>query len=184
MFGAIRVRRCTVSHHHTGLLWALETICWSPDCSRSPETGTSKRVDRAAGYRTAHSAAWTVWRWVRHTAAHSTEVGAVSSQSPATDVGWRLTWPVPSQHAVLSPPSAPRFHWKPESRTVLITDGSIHRTPSRRDRAGRYDASAGRVSEHMGHASAERARAGRADSFADPNSFTPAAPASGEALIA
>ena len=64
--------------------------------------------------------------WIRHTSAPiDVKVQAleqISSQQPR--VAWELVLELwPSDHAITSPPSSPKFHdWKPESRNVLAAD--------------------------------------------------------------
>jgi len=173
------------SSPHTGLLWALETICWSPDCLPEATRALARLHGVDPGGRLTNrplgSLESVLAGWVRHTAAPlDLKVGAVeqiSRQLP--DVGWRLILALlPSQHAVLSPPSAPRFRdWKPESRTVLITEwiqyiGHLVRLAI--ELAGNDAERWAELSEHLGPLPpAERARLLDAlDSFADPNSLT------------
>lgn len=173
------------SSPHTGLLWALETICWSPDCLPEATRALARLHGVDPGGRLSNrplgSLESVLAGWVRHTAAPlDLKVGAVeqiSRQLP--DVGWRLILALlPSQHAVLSPPSAPRFRdWKPESRTVLITEwiqyiGHLVRLAI--ELAGNDAERWAELSEHLGPLPpAERARLLDAlDSFADPNSLT------------
>lgn len=118
------------SSPHTGLLWALETLCWSPEFLLEATRALARLqlVDPGGrlSNRPLESLHSVLAGWVRHTAApldlKVRAVEQISRQMP--DVGWRLIlalWPSPN--TVLSPPSVPRFHdWKPESRTVLISE--------------------------------------------------------------
>jgi excisionase family DNA binding protein len=118
------------SSPHTGLLWALETLCWSPEFLLEATRALARLqlVDPGGrlSNRPLNSLQNVLAGWIRHTAAPlDLKAGAVeliSRQQP--DVGWRLILALwPSQHAISSPPAAPRFHdWKPESSTVLISE--------------------------------------------------------------
>lgn len=115
---------------HTGLLWALETLCWSPDFLLDSSRALARlhAIDPGGrlSNRPLHSLQTVLSGWIRHTAApHTSKVRAVEQicrQLP--DVGWRLLgllWPAP--HAVLSPPHEPRFRdWKPERSDVPIAE--------------------------------------------------------------
>ena len=118
------------SSPHTGLLWALETLCWSRDYLLEATRALARLqlVDPGGrlSNRPLQSLDTVLVGWIRHTAAPlDLKVGAVKRicrQQP--EVGWKLLvalWP--SHHAAISPPSTPRFHdWKPESRNVSIAE--------------------------------------------------------------
>jgi hypothetical protein len=174
------------SSPHTGLLWALETICWSPEYLPEATRALARLHGVDPGGRLSNrplgSLESVLAGWVRHTAApldlKVRAVKQISRQLP--DVGWCLILALwPSQHAVLSPPSAPRFRdWKPESRTVLITEwiqyiGHLVRLAI--ELAGNDAERWAELSEHLGPLPPEeRARLLDAlDSFADLNSLAP-----------
>ncbi len=115
------------SSPHTGLLWALETLCWSSDylLEASRALARLQLVDPGGrlSNRPLKSLSSILVGWIRHTAApFDVKVQAVERicrQQPV--VGWQLLaalWP--EHHTVASPPSTPRFHdWKPESRLSI-----------------------------------------------------------------
>jgi excisionase family DNA binding protein len=118
------------SSPHTGLLWALETLCWS---SRSIVEATRAlarlhQVDPGGrlSNRPLESLQSVLVGWIRHTSAPlELRVKVLESICQQTsDVGWRLLFALwPETHAIASPPSAPRFRdWRPESQTVSIAE--------------------------------------------------------------
>lgn len=118
------------SSPHTGLLWALETLCWSaeylPEASRAlarlqvidPEGHLSNRPLR--------SLQSILVPWIRQTAAPlKAKIDAIESVCRETpDVGWDLLGALwPAQHSSTMPPHSPRFRdWSPESRSVPIAE--------------------------------------------------------------
>jgi excisionase family DNA binding protein len=172
------------SSPHTGLLWALETLCWSPEFLLEATRALARLqlVDPGGrlSNRPLESLHSVLAGWIRHTAApldlKVRAVEQISRQMP--DVGWRLVlalWPSPN--TVLSPPSVPRFHdWKPESRTVLISEwieyiGHLVRLAI--DLAGADAERWAELSDRLDQLPpGERARLLEAlDSFADPNAL-------------
>ncbi|MGH3301319.1 MAG: helix-turn-helix domain-containing protein [Streptosporangiaceae bacterium] len=118
------------SSPHTGLLWALETLCWSSEHVVDASRGLARLEAIDPGGRLSNrpieSLQTVLAGWIRHTAA-SLElkiraVDQICRQLP--EVGWRLVsalWP--STHATLSPPARPRFRdWQPESQQVPISE--------------------------------------------------------------
>lgn len=116
------------SSPHTGLLWALETLCWSPEFIVDAARALARLHQIDPGGRLSNrpieSLQSVLVGWIRHTSAPlATRVqvlDAIAARMP--DVGWPLLlrlWP--ETHAVSSPPSAPHFRdWAPESRNVSI----------------------------------------------------------------
>ncbi len=173
------------SSPHTGLLWALEALCWSPEFLLDAARALARLQVVDPGGRLSNrpleSLHSVLVGWIRHTAApldlRVRAVEQVCRQLP--DVGWRLVLTLWPGHATLSPPSAPRFRdWKPESRNVLISEwieyiGHLVRLAI--DLAGIDAERWAELSEHLGPLpQAERARLLQAlDSFADPDSLNP-----------
>jgi len=118
------------SSPHTGLLWALETLCWSTDHLVSASLALARIEAVDPGGRLANRPLASLDRvligWIPHTSAPvATKVRAleaIKKQQP--EVAWKLVLALwPSSHATSSPPSSPRFHdWKPERRTVLVSE--------------------------------------------------------------
>ncbi len=116
------------SSPHTGLLWALETLCWSSEFLLDATRALARLQLVDPGGRLSNRPLESLHNvlagWVRHTAApldlKVRAVEQISREMP--DVGWRLILALwPSQHAISSAPHTPRFRdWKPESGTVLI----------------------------------------------------------------
>jgi len=116
------------SSPHTGLLWALEVLCWSPDYLPDAARALSRlhRVDPGGqlSNRPLASLEAVLVGWIRQTSASvqlKVEVlEAIRGESPET--AWELLMGLwPSSHAVSSPPSAPRFRdWQPEARSLSV----------------------------------------------------------------
>jgi excisionase family DNA binding protein len=118
------------SSPHTGLLWAVETLCWSPEYLVEASRALARLQVVDPGGRLTNrplaSLEHVLVGWIRHTAA-SLEVRVEALEAicrDLPDIGWRLLlglWP--SIHSTSSPPSGPRFHdWKPQSRGVQISE--------------------------------------------------------------
>jgi hypothetical protein len=118
------------SSPHTGLLWALETVAWSPLylVSASRALARLKEIDPGGrlSNRPLESLKAILIPWIRQTSAPlNVKISAIESICrDMPDVGWdvvRALWPSP--HGVVTPPSSPRHRdWSPESRTVLVTE--------------------------------------------------------------
>ena len=119
------------SSPHSGLLWALEVVCWSPDHLGPASLALAKlqRVDpggRLANRPLASLQSIFVF-WVRHTSAplagKVAAIEAICQQVP--DIGWQLLlglWP--SLHAAAMPPASPRYRdWQPDSRRIPMAEG-------------------------------------------------------------
>jgi excisionase family DNA binding protein len=118
------------SSPHTGLLWALETLCWSEAyLLRSSLVLARLEVLDPGGRlsnRPLESLHTVLVGWIRHTSAplelKARSVEQICRKIPS--VGWQLLlrlWP--SDHSVTSPPTTPRYHdWIPESRNVTIAE--------------------------------------------------------------
>ena len=174
------------SSPHTGLLWGLETLCWSPEFLLDASRALARlRVVDPGGRlsnRPLESLHSVLVGWIRNTAAPlGLKVRAVEQichQLPG--VGWPLIlglWP--SHHVTLLPPAAPRFQdWRPESRSVLISEWIEyirHLVRLAIDLAGSVPDRWAELSEHLGPLPpAERTQLLHAlDSFADPDSLSP-----------
>lgn len=118
------------SSPHTGLLWALETLCWSPEYLLSATSALARLHAIDPGGRLSNrpleSLTSVLVGWIRQTSAPLDQrvlaVENICERFP--DTGWELVLALwPSHHAVSSPPSTPRFHdWKPESRSVPVSE--------------------------------------------------------------
>lgn len=118
------------SSAHTGLLWALETLCWSSEFFPDASLALARLQQIDPGGRLANrpleSLRNILTGWIRHTSASiDLRIRAIEQIcSKAPEVGWRLLLALlPSPHSIAMPPSSPRYHdWKPESRGVVITE--------------------------------------------------------------
>lgn len=118
------------SSPHTGLLWALETICWSPDHLASATYALARLQEIDPGGRLANrpiaSLGSTLVGWIRQTAAPiEVRKGAVDQICrKVPGVGWNLLIDLlPQSHAVSTTPSRPRFRdWMPDNRGVPISE--------------------------------------------------------------
>ena len=118
------------SSPHTGLLWALEALCWAPDHLLEASRALARLdvVDPGGRLtnRPMESLGSVLVIWIHHTAAPTgtrmRAVEQVCEQLP--EVGWRLLlglWP--SHHSTSSPPHNPRFRdWKPEREAVPVPE--------------------------------------------------------------
>lgn len=115
---------------HTGLLWALERLAWSPEylLEATQALAALAAIDPGGrlGNRPSGSLADILVGWIRHTSAgaalRSEAVNRICNTYPA--IGWDLVlrlWP--SLHGTSSPPDTPRFRdWLPDGRRVPITE--------------------------------------------------------------
>lgn len=118
------------SSPHTGLLWALEVLCWPPEFILDAARALARLHQIDPGGRLSNrpieSLQSVLVLWIRHTSAPlPTRVAvleAIAKHMP--DVAWPLLLALwPETHAVSSPPSAPHFRdWTPETRTVSIAE--------------------------------------------------------------
>ena len=118
------------SSPHTGLLWALETLCWSPDHLLPATRALAGLATLDPGGRLSNrplqSLDSVLVGWIRHTAAPTemriASIDAICREN--ADVGWELVralWP--SHHATSSPPSRPRYRdWRPDTARVKLAD--------------------------------------------------------------
>jgi hypothetical protein len=121
------------SSPHTGLLWALETLCWSPDflvdATRALAQLATIDPGGRLGNRPISSLASVLVPWVRHTSASLEQRLAAITQIVREfgGVAWALVetlWP--SMHATASPPASPRIRdWKPDHTNVPISEWLI-----------------------------------------------------------
>jgi hypothetical protein len=122
------------SSSHTGLLLALEVLCWSPEWLLEASRALAALCVIDPGGRLSNrpleSLRNVLIGWIRHTSApreHVLEViSALCREFP--DVGWRLLMGLwPETHGVAFPPSSPRFRdWAPDSRTVTVAQMQQH----------------------------------------------------------
>lgn len=118
------------SSPHTGLLWALETLCWSPEHLLEATRALARMDVVDPGGRLTNrplaSLQSVLVPWIRHTAAslelRVQAVQQICRQLP--DVGWKLLLALwPEHHAISLPPHAPRHRdWEPEKREVAIAE--------------------------------------------------------------
>ncbi|HEY5196518.1 MAG TPA: hypothetical protein VIJ51_05775 [Solirubrobacteraceae bacterium] len=118
------------SSPHTGLLWALEALCWS-DAHLLGATRALAQLDALdpggrLSNRPSASMTSVLVPWIRHTNAPlEVRIGAVNQVvRDLPDVGWKLIaglWP--SNHATVIPPHSPRYRdWKPDGQGVPIPE--------------------------------------------------------------
>lgn len=118
------------SSPHTGLLWALENLCWTEDWLLSASLALARLAAIDPGGRLSNRPLESLKNvfvgWIRHTRApFSLRVEALEAICRETPtVGWSLLLGVwPETHGVSSPPHGPRFRdWAPESRSVSVAD--------------------------------------------------------------
>jgi Helix-turn-helix domain len=118
------------SSPHTGLLWALESLCWNSeyilDATRALARLDAVDPGGRLSNRPLNSLSEVLVGWVRHTAAPlRLKVQAVEQITKILpDVAWKLIMALwPSSHGVSSPPHSPRFRdWKPESKGMPISE--------------------------------------------------------------
>ena len=118
------------SSPHTGLLWALETVCWSADYLLDAARALARlhTIDPGGklSNRPIESLRNVLVGWVRHTGASvplkTNVITQICRQLP--DVGWRLVLDLwPEHHSFSSPPASPRYRdWLPQSRDVAIPE--------------------------------------------------------------
>ncbi len=118
------------SSPHTGLLWALEVLCWSPEHIGFASLALAKLQAVDPGGQLANRPLASLQSilvfWVRQTsaplAAKMEAIEAICQQVP--EVGWRLVlglWP--SKHATATPPRSPRYRdWRPDTRHVPMAE--------------------------------------------------------------
>ncbi len=118
------------SSPHTGLLWALETVAWSPShlvrATRALASLDAVDPGGRLSNRPLASLQSILVPWIRHTAA-SLDLKIVAVETicrELPDVGWELVqalWPSP--HSAMMPPAAPHHRdWSPETRNVLVSE--------------------------------------------------------------
>lgn len=119
------------SSPHTGLLWALEVLCWSGDYLLEAVRALARLDGIDPGGRLSNRPLGSlesilVW-WIHHTSATvSARVEAIETVCrELPDVGWRLVLALwPTHHATSSPPATPAHHdWRPQSRGVPFAEG-------------------------------------------------------------
>jgi excisionase family DNA binding protein len=118
------------SSPHTGLLWALETLCWSHEFLPSAAEALARLQEIDPGGRLSNrplnSLDHVLVGWVRHTGASNAQklavVRAMSERQP--EVAWQLVLKLwPANDAISSPPHAPRFRdWRPDGASVSMGD--------------------------------------------------------------
>ncbi|MDK8172188.1 helix-turn-helix domain-containing protein [Curtobacterium citreum] len=119
------------SSPHPSLLWAIETVCWSPLHLVQGAQVLAHLAVLDPGGRTANrpraSLAAVLCGWVQNTAASlEVRLEAIAAVERISDaVGWRLIlelWPS-GQRSVI-PPASPHFRddWSPSSRSVSMAD--------------------------------------------------------------
>lgn len=119
---------------HTGLLWALEVLCWSSewifDAARALAALCLIDPGGRLSNRPLASLRNVLVGWIRHTSAPRDDVLTVISSlcREFPDVGWSLLMELwPENHGVAFPPSSPRFRdWTPDSRNVTVAQLHEH----------------------------------------------------------
>ena len=118
------------SSPHTGLLWALETLCWSPEFLGQATRSLAGLQTIDPGGRLSNrplaSLSEVLVGWIRHTAAplqvKLSAIEQVCRNYP--EVGWELVrrlWP--SHHGISSPPARTHFRdWRPDSDAVSMAE--------------------------------------------------------------
>lgn len=120
----------SISSPHTGLLWAIETLCWSEEylldgCMALAQLAAIDPEGRLSN-RPRGSLKNILVAWIRHTSAPLEQrlaaIDRVLREQP--QVGWGLLadlWP--ETHGVAIPPSSPRYRdWKPNRRGVPVSE--------------------------------------------------------------
>jgi len=119
-----------LSSPHTGLLWALETLSWSPDhlleATRALAQLAAIDPGGSLSNRPQGSLLNVLVPWIRHTNAplplRVKTIDQVVRDFP--ECGWKLIlglWP--SRRGFVMPPHAPRYRdWLPDQRTVLVAE--------------------------------------------------------------
>ncbi len=115
---------------HTGLLWALETLCWSPDYLVDATRALAQLAVIDPGGRLSNRPPRSLLNvlvpWIRHTGAplpvRIKAIDQIVRDFP--EFGWELIlglWP--SRRGFVMPPHAPRYRdWLPDQRNVLVAD--------------------------------------------------------------
>lgn len=115
---------------HSGLLWAIETLCWSPEYLIRGAQVLARlcrfELPENIGNRPLGSLSSVLCGWVKNTdadlAVRLDALDAVNRVSAQT--GWQLLLALwPTRHGTSFPPARPRFRMLlPASSTVLLTD--------------------------------------------------------------
>jgi Helix-turn-helix domain len=118
------------SSPHSGLLWALEVLCWNADFLGEASRALARLHDIDPGGRLSNrpleSLKSVLVGWIRHTSApfksKMRAIERICRQMPT--VGWELLlglWP--SDDEMLTPPASPRFQdWKPDNHSVPVSE--------------------------------------------------------------
>ncbi|WP_146084428.1 helix-turn-helix domain-containing protein [Rathayibacter sp. AY1C1] len=121
------------SSTHTELLWALETLCWSPDYFHRSATALAQlaRIDPGGtlSNRPPRSLINVMCGWARQCGAKTKEkialLRTLSNSMPDT------MWPIligllPETHGIVMPPHAPTYkNWTSEESEVFYDDWSV-----------------------------------------------------------
>ncbi|MGU3411854.1 helix-turn-helix domain-containing protein [Microbacterium sp. M1A1_1b] len=119
------------SSPHPSLLWAIETVCWSPLYLVQGAQVLAHLAVLDPGGRTGNrprsSLAAVLCGWVQNTSASlEVRLEAIAAVERISDaVGWQLILDLwPSGHSVVIPPASPHFRddWIPSSRSMSMTD--------------------------------------------------------------
>jgi excisionase family DNA binding protein len=118
------------SSPHSGLLWALETLCWSEDhiLDAARALARLRTIDPGGrlSNRPLESLCSVLVGWIRHTSASldlkKKVIKTIADESD--DNGWALVMGLwPSQMTAAMPPHTPRFRdWGPDGRAVLVSE--------------------------------------------------------------
>lgn len=118
------------SSPHSGLLWALEVLCWPTDYLGLASLALAKLQQIDPGGRLANRPLASLQSilvfWIRHTSAPLAvkldAVEAICERVP--QVGWQLVLALwPSTHGIAMPPASPRYRdWQPDRRGVPVAE--------------------------------------------------------------
>ena len=119
-----------LSSPHTGLLWALETLCWSADYLLDATRALAQLAVIDPGGRLSNRPRGSLLNvlvpWIRHTGAPlQVRIKAINQiVRDFPEYGWKLILELwPSQHGFVMPPHAPRYRdWLPDQRNVLVAE--------------------------------------------------------------
>lgn len=118
------------SSPHTGLLWALETLCWSPEYFRRAAEALARLVGLDPGgklsNRPAQSFINVLLGWIRQSGATTDEKLELLTSLAETmaDTVWPLlVGLLPQSHGFSIPPHTPTYQdWASEPSSVLLAD--------------------------------------------------------------
>lgn len=133
MFKDLELDALGSSSPHSGLLWALEGLCWEPTlfARAALELARLAAIDPGGrlSNRPLESLKNVTAGWIRHSGAEAREkidlIDVILQRLP--EVGWKLLIAVwPSTHALAFSPHSPKFKdWKPANTGVSGTEWTV-----------------------------------------------------------